>query len=326
MTEAASPDDSAENVNPAGDASGAASSDPEVLEPPCLNIDAMVVEVDWAPYVDHLAKWRQGHLVVDVPVLWVAAAGVDPFTGVDHGGEELAPVFDPAGRPWVITTQTCDIGGTPPGDRHPFIHVAPLVHARALDKNRVRLGLDRKAGDLVPVLSPFGDGSEKPEWFADLRLQVPLSKAALLDQEPIEGFATEDEYLEFGVMLGYKQFRPALDATLSEDVPRLLDQYVKDNGARKQCFAKVEQVRVLVTPQRLEPTAVTFYIITNGVELTADEREVWERFQAKVSTALKVRKIIVSASVHCDVGKMSALAYRASVPVYSEQLNALRYL
>lgn len=320
------PEEQADAGDAESNASGVDPGDPGGAEFHCLSIDEMVLDIDWSPHLAQLGRWRQGHLVVDVPAMWVAPVGPDPFTGYEVDAATGQAMFDPTGRTWIITSQTCDLGGTAPGDRHPFIHLAPLVHSSVLDKNRVRLAIERKAGDLIPVLSPFGGTTPKPEWFADLRLQVPVSKAILLTRDPIEGFSAEDQYLEFGTTLGYKVSRPALDAALSEEVPRILDQYVKDNGARKQCFAKVEQVRILITPQRLEPAAVTFYILTNGVGLTPDEREVWDRFQAKVSTALKDSGVVVSASVHCDVSEISALVYRTAVPVYCEQLNALRFL
>lgn len=294
-----------------------------------FNIDDLVSGLDWAPYVERLARWRQGHLLVDIPVLWLAPPGSDVFTGVQHPADHIAPVFDGTGYPWIITTQTCDLGGTAPGDRHPFLAVAPVIHASMLDKNRVRLARERRTGDLVPVSSPYPGyepaASEASEWFADLRLEVPISKTVLLDRDPIEGFATEDEYIAFAEMLGYKKRRPALHAALAEDLPRLLDKFVSQNGARKRCFAKVEQIRILIADQRLNPSSAVFYIITNGVALTDDEMEIWNRFNAQASSLLKTHGINVGPAIHCDVGDLKAHVYRTTVPVHSSHLSALRF-
>ena len=350
MTEAARPEGNAgaENATPTEeDTSNAGVGDPTASPEPQpepgveperqpgppstgFNIDDLVNGVDWTPHVEQLARWRQGHQLVGIPVLWLAPPGTDPITGVEHPADHIAPVFDETGYPWIITTQTCDLGGTAPGDRHPFIELAPVVHASTLEKNRVRLARDRQTGDLVPVRSPFPGHEpaepEKPEWFADLRLEVPISKTVLLDRDPIDGFATEDAYIAFAEMLGYKKRRPALHAALAEDLPRLLDKFVTDNGAKKQCFAKVEQVRLLITDQqRLNPAAAAIYIITNGVALTDDETEIWNRFQAQASTMLKAHGIDAGPAIHCDVSDLKASVYRVTVPVHSAQLTALRF-
>jgi hypothetical protein len=336
MTEAARPEDNVGGENATPTASPEPQPEPAAEPerqpgPPStgFNIDDLVTGVDWTPHVEQLARWRQGHQLVGIPVLWLAPPGTDPITGVEHRADHIAPVFDETGYPWIITTQTCDLGGTAPGDRHPFIELAPVVHASTLERNRVRLARDRQTGDLVPVRSPFPihepAESEKPEWFADLRLEVPISKTVLLDRDPIDGFATQDEYIAFAEMLGYKKRRPALHAALAEDLPRLLDKFVTDNGVKKQCFAKVEQVRLLITDQRLNPAAAAIYIITNGVALTDDETEIWNRFQAQASTMLKAHGIDARPAIHCDVSDLKASVYRVTVPVPSAQLTALRF-
>lgn len=342
MTDAATPEENADAENAItteGDASSAdvgelmSEHGPEQQSgPPStgFNIDDLIAGVDWAPHVEQLARWRQGHQLVGIPVLWLAPPGIDPITGIEHPADDIAPVFDETRYPWIITTQTCDLGGTPPGDRHPFIEVAPVIHASSLDKNRVRLAREGKAGDLIAVRSPFSGHEpadpEKPEWFADIRLEVPVSKTVLLDRDPIDGFPTDDDYIAFAEMLAYKKRRPALHEALAEDLPRLLDKFVADNGPRKQCFAKVEQVRILVTDQqRLDPAAAALYILTNGVALTEEESEIWNRFQAQASTMLKRQGITLGPAIHCDVSDLNASVYRITVPVHSAQLNALRF-
>lgn len=319
----------------------------EVLSGFC--IDDAAGQTDWATYADELGRWRQGHLLLGIPFAWLAPPGADPFTGEEQAATELAPIFDSIGTPGIICTQTCDLGGTPPGNRHPFIHIAPLVRRDQLERNRSRLATDRKLGELVPVRSPFADdpelgdapeanpdgkpgasaqkGGVKPDWFADLRLQVPASKAILLGRDPIEGFDCESGYVEFGEMLAYKLRRPALHAALSEDFPKLLSEFVRTIGAKKQCFTKVEQVRLLMLDaDRLNPSRVTIYVLTNGIDLTDEEREVWAQFQSKAHSLLKPHSIQLASLLHCDIGQLYADKYRLSVPVPCEALNSLRFI
>jgi hypothetical protein len=95
---------------------------------------------------------------------------------------------------------------------------------------------------------------------------------------------------------------------------------------RGSVAAKVEQVRLLITDQqRLNPAAAAIYIITNGVALTDDETEIWNRFQAQASTMLKAHGIDAGPAIHCDVSDLKASVYRVTVPVHSAQLTALRF-
>ena len=317
----------------AADAPGNDGGDVGDLSPRGLAIDDLISQTDWSGHTESLARWRQGHLVAQVPVTWLAPPGMDPITGEDLQAADLAPLYDPTGVPGVICTQTCDLGATPPGDRHPFIHVAPLVRGEQLSKSRLKLAQQGKAPDLIPVMSPHPvDGPDHvavdagSDWYADLRLQMPVSKACLLDRNPIEGFASEEEYQAFAERLAHKARRPALHAALAEDLPRSLTKFIRDNGATKQCFAKVEQVRLLVLEGgRLNPSRATLYVLTDGLPLADDEREVWARFQALLSTQLKDRGITVAPMIHCDVSELPAAKYRIAVPIPCEALNPLRF-
>lgn len=308
--------------------------------PEGLPLGAMAADVDWKPHVESLARWRQGHLLTDVSVVWMAPSGPDPFTGVEHPGEDLAPVFDPGTRvPAIVTSQTCDLGATPPGSLHSFVQLAPLVRGDQLSSGIRKLARAGKLGYLVAVSSPYPvpvalneDGSVRrplpdQQWFADLRLQFPISKALLLEREPIEGFANDDGYLRFAEVLAYKAWRPALHAALSEDLPALLEKFVKENNANQQCFVKVDEVRVLfLVGDRLKPERASFYVLTDGIDLTADEMAVWARFQSQASQLLKEHGIAASPPMHCDVNQLSAAKYRASVHVPCPVLGPGRYL
>lgn len=306
-----------------------------------IRLGAMAADVEWALHAEKLARWQQGHLLNDVPVVWLGPAGLDQITGVENARDDLAPVFDPStAGPAIITTQTCDLGGLPPGSLHPFFQVSPLVRGDRIAGSIRSLARQGRVGYLVPVQSPFSakpvlneDGTERrpgpdQEWYADLRVQVPVSKAVLLDRDPIAGFADEGGYLAFAELLAFRWFRPALHGGLSEDLPMLLTKFVKDKGgAKQQCFAKVEQMRVVfLGGDRLRPTRASFYVLTDGLNLDEQEREVWARFQTEAATMLKRHGVMVGPLLHCDVSELSASKYRESVHIYCDQLGPGRFL
>lgn len=306
-----------------------------------LNIGVFAAEVEWGEHAEELDRWRQGHILDNLPIVWIAPAGMDPMTGIDLASDAVTPVYLDEGAPGVICSGTCDLGGLPPGSHHPFIEVAPLVHGDLLDRAIRKLASEWQIGYLVPVNSPFPakveqvheepeDGMRRRkdpphEWFADLRLKVPASKALLLGRDPIEGFADEVGYENFAEALGYKARRPALHAALSENIPDLLETFIKKRGAKKQCFVKVEHVRVLVVEgTKLNPSRAGFFVIHDGVELTEDEQEVWFQFQAAAADELRKDGIKVGPMKHTGIGSMNADLYRRSTPVPCDLLGMLR--
>jgi len=289
-----------------------------------LHIGSLVADVEWGEHASALSEWRQGHLVSNVPLSWIAPAGVDPMTGQDHESGQAAPFFLAEGAPAIVCSQTCDLGGKPPGSHHPFVQVAPLVHGSLLNGGLRSAALKWRVRYLVPVNSPFNSILEKKPypWFADLRLISPISKAFLLDRSPIEGFPSEESYQTFAEVLGYKFQRPALHDGLSEDISNLLNDWARNQGKSKPHIAKVEHVRVLIvegTPRF--PTRATFFVISDGVTWTDPERAIWDQFSAKATSLLK--KHGINVTLQClEISEMKADLYRRSVPVPSDVLGA----
>jgi hypothetical protein len=286
---------------------------------------------------------------------WLAAPGEDPVTGVGNDRDEVRPAFDRSLRVTaIICSQTCDLGATPPGDSHPFVLLAPLVHESSIPTTADRrLARSGKIGYLVRTLPPptpeAWDESQEDEsrvdgtpedteqlparrparqeaWFADLRLIFPASKALLLSREPLPGFADEAASLAFAETLALKFRRAALNEVLSEALPQSLRKFVQDNGHRRQEFAKVEQVRILILGgDRLRPDRATLYVLTDGVALTDEERETWTRFQQATETLFSGHGIALAAMVHADVNALSAAKYRESVPVRCDLLGPVHW-
>jgi hypothetical protein len=281
---------------------------------------------DWSPTdAAKLEQWKQGHLIVDLPLTWLMPGGADAITLIDNPLEFVAPAArsDVACAAAIICSQTCDIGAkTAPGTFHPFVLVAPLIHVSLIPTGETRnLAKEGKLGFLYPTLSPKKDDTEKNAWYADLRLIVPVSKAVLLATSPREGLATEADSLSFGETLAQKFRRPALSETLSGKLPDALRRFIKDNGKNKRAFTKVEQVRLIVFErERLLPSRAQLIVIMD-TELSAEEKELWQRLETETSTMMSEAGISMMPMTFILATEIRATLYRQSVPLWCDLLG-----
>lgn len=324
-------------------------------QPIGLSLDAIVDGCSWSDHKEALGRWKQGDLIRGVPITWIAPAGVDSVTNIESPDPDTGPVVTGEVFDAIVCSQTCDLGAGPPGDRHPMVLVAPLVQEDGIRSRAHRkLAAEAKLGYLVQVLPPSQDdcdqvftepGSPNPadgptthrrsvmesmpadqRWYADLRLLVPLSKALLVDRAPVNGFVTEAESLAFGEILAQKFRRPALHEDLSEAVPKVLTEFVRNSGKSKQCFAKVEQVRLLITHgDRLNPERAQLMVLTSGGSLSDDEQLAWSGLHAKVAPFFKAQGMGCGPLVHYDVARMSAEQYRRTVPIRCDLIGHARW-
>ncbi|MDQ4489346.1 hypothetical protein RBS60_03930 [Sinomonas sp. ASV486] len=288
------------------------------------------IDCIWGEHADALGRWNQGDLVLAVPVTWIIPPGIDPVTGAENPEEFELPAFDQnANGSAIICSQTCDLGGTPPGNHHPFVLFAPLIQKSRIEgRANQKLAEQNKIGYLVRTLPPYPatPSGERPTsgddmWFADLRLMFPASKALLLNREPLPGFDKEADRFRFAETIAQKFRRIALNPILSERVPEELRKFVMENGHTKQVFAKVEQVRLLIHGDHLRPARASFFVLTDGVDLTDEERSVWTRFQQKVAKIMSSQGIMLAPMIHADVNSVSAAKYRETVPVRCDLLG-----
>ncbi len=281
----------------------------------------------WELYKEKLSRWKQGHLLTDLRITWLSPPGVDPITHVNNGTDQPAPAWHQNVRAeaFIICSQTCDLGATPPGDAHPFVLVAPLItHSRIKGGGLAKLAQAGKVQYLFPTLSPDPKSPERA-WLADLRLIMPLSKSLLLQREPIEGFACEADSLAFGETLAQKFRRAALHENLSEALPAALKDFVQSKIPRSSAFTKVEQVRLMVLDRdRLNPGRAQLYVYADD-ELNEDERAVWAQFTPIAARVLSVANIAFAGIAHTSANKQNAATYRQTVPVRCNLLGHTRY-
>lgn len=327
-----------------------------------FSIDKLLAGIDWSPHLESLGQRKQGHLVRHLPLAWIAATGWDPLTGLELDPElgEVAPQWPEGTFDAVICSQTCDLGGGPPGDQHPMFLVAPLVHESGLGSNARRtFAAAGKLGYLIPVLPADPDllgalvaaGEENAQrraektgelrpfelttvrdtpkghrWYADLRLLVPVSKNVLLSRDPIDGFLTEAESLGFAETMAQKFRRAALHEALSEQLPAALEAFIRGNNPNSQCFAKVEQVRLDIREgDRLYPKRAQLVVLSTRGDLTDEEIAVWEKFNPKAKEVLAAAGIDSAPIVHYDVNNLDAPSYRIMAPVRCPLLGHTRW-
>lgn len=349
----------------AADGSGGPDEQDAVAPRIGFSVDGIVDGEGWPEHAEALSRWKQGHLLTDVPLTWIAPPGEDALTGLTQSEAETGPLWWKDTFDAIICSQTCDIGSGPPGGWHPTVLVAPLVHQDGLRSNsRRNLAAQGKLGYLVQVLpaqhearqrliaavsNGTGPGASDTagtasdtvsleslstvtqtprghRWYADLRLLVPVSKALLLDRDPVEGFVNERESLAFSEQLAQKFRRPALHEALSEELPDVIEDFVRNTGSSKQCFAKVEQVRLLITEgDRLNPTRGQLLVLTAGGALSESEVELWAGLNKNAAAVFSRHGIAYAPVVHHDVSTVSVPVYRQAVPVRCSLLGPVRW-
>jgi hypothetical protein len=229
-----------------------------------------------------------------------------------------------AGSWSIITSQTCDVVATGPGQRHPTVQVCPLLRLDDhLDKGQIaEIGKGSRV-DLITVPGVPGGG----EWAADLRISVPVSKAVLLRQEPVHGFTSEEESQQFAERVAAKYRRPALHDEISGGLVNGLRALVAEARAGKAPWPDlIEQFRLLVLDgDRLTPRSVRVLTILLRPGMAAADsaplREWWEREKKR----LWRHDIALAPLDFVAVNELTVTDYRASDPLRVPELGQPAY-
>jgi hypothetical protein len=273
-------------------------------------------------------QWSQGDLVQSLPVGWVGPAGHDRVTNVDATPPDPAmgggtKVIIDAGRSFVagiITSQTCDVVTTGPGERHPFVQVSPVLFGVAtsfpnLDALQAGRVIDRFLLDPEPsTLRALGGqlATSQEVLVADLRISLPFSKALLVGQRPLRGFRTEKAALTFAAHLAAKVSRAALSDAVIEAKEVVAQAFRAASRQDTTWWTQVDEVRVLCKPTRLDPTNVTFLVVhrTQPTPATVDR---WLKVTSSARRQLKSNNITLRHTLHETVNELRAVDYRESV-------------
>lgn len=166
--------------------------------------------------VERLPLFRQGSLVPSPPFTYQASANWAVWEASRQADPEGEPQFtvdlDPADRPpWgVITTQSCDVDEEG-RNRKPWVQIAPVYELAADDP---RLGKMRHWD--ISYFAPIP--TLGPNWVADLRIEMPVEKGWLIDQDPQPAFTEDDAFRKFAEFCGRQRFRIAFATVIHDKV------------------------------------------------------------------------------------------------------------
>lgn len=213
-----------------------------------------------------LDSWRQGHLFRCDNIAWLADGGtIDFVTKDDNSGEPAGLLSMGSGIAgtgyFAVISQTCDIAAEGPGAKHGFVQIAPVRDIDVFGDEKIEL---IRAGEVVEYVYLTQPPIAGVNWAVDLRATVLLSKAALSEQEPTIGFASESDELGLGAAVAAKYERPALHNYLAKTLPDALATLVHNARKREhEWWENVEQFRLHVEGPRLNPTRVRLIVVTD---------------------------------------------------------------
>jgi hypothetical protein len=223
------------------------------------------IAADWPEELfERLARFRQGHVIQDAPLSF-EGVGDSPLWTPQEGSRAAGdgPVRGFNAPYGIITSQTCNISERPPKGTFPWMQVSPVYRLRDPAEAKDRLYL-------YPLTAPTMIG-----YYADLRLEVPVEKSVLVGRDPIESFASEDEEIAFGEMLGRQRDRAALHDIINKVLyNRWRKKRANNKNRARQVFERLHMVGMLIPEgTRLEPLAVECHFIGNGGPVAEDDRE-----------------------------------------------------
>jgi hypothetical protein len=275
-------------------------------------VDHFVPE-EWPPDIAAaLDRWRQGDVLPGPSLFWAGPAEQDRVTGVDPGESDWDVFTNPSLRfaYGIIRSQTCDIAAGGPGRLHPFVDVAPVFDASAFDQGK----RNQVEGYAVTYLAPLSRPPQDGFWVADLRLSIPVSKALLAKHSPIDVFASEADRLSFAEMIAAKLRRPALHEALSEALTASLAAFIAAGKGPDNWLDKVDQIRIAITEDRLNPSAVTV-VIMSSEPLERAEIAYWRTWRKSGAKLLRGHGITLGRILILAEDKMSAKLYRQTIPL-----------
>ncbi len=291
----------------------------EVVEPEGpLDLVALAPFVHgWLP--DQLAaleRWKQGDLVACPRLSWITDGSVDG---------ESAPVHVwPCPAPYaVVLSQTCDLAGSGPGQRHPFVQLSPVIDTTGIPEDRWQALRNGEMTDRY-AMSPAGVPGK---WVADLRISVPARKELLLSHDPIPGFTDERGYLLFAEHLADRARRPALHPFLSDimapEIARAIS--VGRRSTDSGWCDKTSEVGFLISGGRLHPTGVKLLVLSEDL-LLPPERKRWVELSETFKKRGRKEGIEVQLPRVLTLIDCPAVIYRSAVPVRIPSLGNQRML
>lgn len=284
----------------------------------------------WPPSIaDDMDKWRQGDLIQGAAGAWMAPGGErdavleEDIPGVVGVWTPMTGDVSDTGY-LAVTSQTCDIAISGPGQRHPFIQVSPVRNiSTVFDTAKIQQAKDGQLVEYVYLTDPPVSGEH---WAVDLRISVPASKAILAGVAPVRGFLTDDDELIFSERIAGKMRRPALPDIIARDVVGSVTKLVEVERHKSAWCAELEQIRVeILEGSRLQPQRLRLVAITE-TKFTPDMcqplRAEWKTHKRR----LKKVGIDQAPLIFRTIDEVKVSLYRNSIPINISALGKGNFL
>lgn len=251
---------------------------------------------DWPTgALGRLRSWEQGDIVACPPLFYYA----DPRRPIweptaayaeDSDGPEVVIGDDASTPPFgMITTQTCDIAEEDAASpQRPWVQVAPVYPVK-WKRKRLADGRGPQYWLLVPELP--GDHPH----VADLRIEIPVEKGWLAEQERHLGFVDEIAKRAVGERLAFLRGRPVLSAQLNAIRTAVRELLADDEHQEESQLAAIQEVG-LAMDSYLRPTTVQLVCLSSQ---TLDQSAVnllseWRAAQADAMEAAGIALLPIS--------------------------------
>ena len=228
-------------------------------------------------------RFRQGHLLE-----WDSVAFGANF---DHGIATVTRESGSSGLGYVrvdealshvmIASQTCDI--CEEGKKTlvmPWISVIPVYDILPLLPTGQEGNIRRnRVGYLVPLTNEkFAKAGQL--WVADLRLEFPLEKSVLVGRDPIEGFASDEDYSFFADKLAFRRSRPAIDKRVREFITTPLGRSLAKDEIDADAII---EVRMMCGPSWEHVERVEMHFLVDNAAIVERITRQYEAFEATLS-------------------------------------------
>lgn len=274
-----------------------------------------------AGVLDNLKRWEQGNLVRYPPFFYFADPNVPiwsatmDYSADSEGPEIILPEGDNLPLYGIITTQTCDIAEED-SDRpiRPWIQMSPVYSTKSWKKSKLEDGKGPRYLFLIP------DIDEPGVWVADFRIEIPIEKGWLANQEPIQGFRDDEEKHKLGERLAWLRSRPAWSPPLVEAIRslnrKLQSLYQQDESyLGDELERSLEEVAVLVDDYS-EQHEVQFVFITSD-NLSDDCKELLGQWWDSAREEANRSNLTLHASDFVKSENLSLADYRKMTRVLS---------
>jgi hypothetical protein len=285
---------------------------------------------EWAAGVlAALGPWEQGDLVSGLPLFYFADRRYPTFAATrsepseeddDEPPETIVWLSDDDAPPFgMVTTQTCDIAEEDSAvPCRPWIQLAPVY---ATTDKGWRKKIPRGRGPRYLVHVPGIESPKNGIWLADLRVEVPVEKGWLAQQERIPGGRNTSEKWDLANRIASLRNRPVFAQTLVQSVDRPLATALRDLAANdealfEQVEAQIEEI-IIRADDFLAPSMVWPIVMADGDAAIGDDvrnwfGEWWESAQER-ATDNGITLHPVDFQRHSE---MSASDYRKTAPLH----------